>query len=58
MKKEFQKMNLNVSMSLYRAFKAAAASQGRTMTDVLLDAIEQYIQKYMPSMMPKKGGRQ
>ncbi len=51
-------MNLNVSMSLYRAFKAAAASQGRTMTDVLLDAIEQYVKKYMPAMMPKDGGRQ
>jgi len=48
-------MNLNVDVDLHNAFKAATAAQGQNMTDVLLEFIEQYVQKHSSSQ--KKGRR-
>jgi ribosomal protein L12E/L44/L45/RPP1/RPP2 len=38
-------MNLNVEVDLHNAFKAVTAAQGKNMTDVLLEFIEQYVAK-------------
>ena len=41
-------MNLNVEVELHNAFKAATAAQGESMTDVLLEFIENYVSKHSP----------
>jgi ParG protein len=43
--KKVKRMNINVEESLHDAFKAATASRGENMTDVLLQFIEQYVAK-------------
>ena len=45
-------MNLNVEISLHNAFKAATAAQGTSMTDVLMEFIQQYVAK--KGAAPKK----
>jgi uncharacterized protein (DUF1778 family) len=50
-----KRMNLNVEVSLHDAFKAATAVQGKNMTDVLLDFIQEYVRKY--GVQPVKKGR-
>lgn len=44
-------MNLNVDVGLHNAFKSVTASQGKNMTDVLLEFIKEYVEKY--TMKPK-----
>jgi hypothetical protein len=41
-------MNLNVPVELHNSFKSVTASQGKNMTDVLLDHIRSYVEKYSP----------
>ncbi len=50
-----KRMNLNVEVSLHDAFKAATAAQGKNMTDVLLDFIQEYVRKN--GVQPVKKGR-
>lgn len=50
-----KRMNLNVEVSLHDAFKAATAAQGKNMTDILLDFIQEYVRKY--GVRPVKKGR-
>lgn len=38
-------MNLNVEVELHNRFKAVTAADGKSMTDVLLEFIEQYVAK-------------
>ena len=45
LKEGFKKMNLNVEVKLANDFKAATATQGKSMTDVLLEFIQQYVIK-------------
>ena len=45
-------MNLNVPIEMHNAFKAATAARGDNMTDVLLEFIEQYVDKHSPK--PKR----
>lgn len=51
-----KRMNLNVDVDLHNAFKAVTASEGKNMTDVLLEFIEQYVSKHS-SQSAKKGRR-
>lgn len=51
-----KRMNINVEVSLHNAFKAAAAMQGKEMTEVLLEFIRSYVQKHNPGAV-KKGRR-
>lgn len=44
-------MNLNVPIELHNAFKSVTAGQGQNMTDVLLEFIQNYVEKY--STKPK-----
>ena len=46
-------MNLNVPIDLHNQFKSVTASQGENMTNVLLEFIQNYVEKNQP----KKGKR-
>jgi hypothetical protein len=43
---EVKRMNLNVPIELHNSFKSVTASQGQNMTDVLLEFIQDYVDKY------------
>jgi len=49
-------MSLIVPPELHRAFKTACAAEGVEMTEVLLEAIRQFVAKQQPAV-PKKRGR-
>jgi predicted HicB family RNase H-like nuclease len=55
--KELKRLNIRIAVELHNAFKAATASQGKEMTPILLEFIEQYVTKHMPAALPKKAGR-
>lgn len=53
-------MSLIIEPKLHRDFKVATASQGRQMSDVLIEFIERYVADHLPATAPspaKKGGR-
>lgn len=50
----WKRMNLNVEAGLHDAFKAATAAEGKKMTDVLIEFIQQYVEKH-PPLSAKKG---
>ena len=43
-----KRMNLNVPIELHNSFKSVTASKGQNMTDVLLEFIQNYVEKYSP----------
>jgi hypothetical protein len=45
---ELKRMNLNVPLELHNSFKSLTAAQGENMTDVLLEFIQQYVDKHTP----------
>jgi hypothetical protein len=47
-----KRMNLNVPLELHNAFKSTTAAEGKNMTDVLLEFIQEYVVKYS-SAKPK-----
>jgi hypothetical protein len=51
---QVKRMNLNVPVDLHNAFKSTTAAQGKNMTDVLLEYIEDYVIK---NSSPKPKGR-
>ncbi len=52
------RMNLNVDANLHNAFKVATVMQGKPMTDVIVEFMQQYVQKHYPAgLEPKKGRR-
>ena len=51
------RMNIHVEEKLHQAFKAAAALQGKRMTDVVIAFIEGYVREHMPSELPRKGSK-
>lgn len=50
-------MNLNVPVELHNSFKAATASQGLNMTDVILERIRDYVAEHSPSTKQPKRRR-
>ena len=52
-KQELKRVNIHIDPELHKAFKTAAVAQGKKMTDLLLDFIESYIEKYLPSGLKK-----
>jgi len=50
-------MNLNVPVELHNSFKATTAAQGKNMTDVLMEFIQNYVSKHGPSTKESKGRR-
>ena len=49
-----KRMNLNVPIELHNSFKSVTAGQGKNMTDVLLEFIQDYVTKHSPK---KQKGR-
>jgi ParG len=47
--KEVKRMNLNVPIELHNSFKSVTAAQGQNMTDILLEFIRNYVEKYQPT---------
>ena len=54
---ELKRMNLNVPVELHNSFKAATASQGLNMTDVLMQFIQSYVSRHGQSNKESKGPR-
>lgn len=52
-------MSLVIDPKLHRAFKVAAAAQGREMSELLIEFIQRYVQEHPVPAAPqsKKGGR-
>jgi hypothetical protein len=51
-------MSLAITRELHDAFKAAAATEGKKMTHVLIEFIKRYVKQHPPAARPgKKGGR-
>jgi uncharacterized protein (DUF1778 family) len=51
------RMNIHVEENLHKAFKAAAALQGKRMTDVVIAFIKGYVREHMPSELPRKASK-
>lgn len=49
------RLNVNIDEKLHSAFKAAAALEGKRMTDLLIEFVERYVREHMPSGLPRKG---
>ena len=49
-------MNLNVPLDLHNSFKAATAAQGKNMTDVLLEFIQQYVSETSSGKAKRRRG--
>lgn len=47
-------MSLIIAPELHRAFKAAAAADGKQMTDLLLEFIQKYVEQHKPAAGLKK----
>ena len=54
---EIKRMNMNLQANLHDAIKAATAAQGKKMTDVLLEFIQEYVKQHSSAALPRKGGR-
>jgi predicted HicB family RNase H-like nuclease len=54
LKEGYKKMNLNVETPLHNAFKAATAAQGKSITEVLLEFVQEYVRKNPPAALRKK----
>jgi hypothetical protein len=52
---QVKRMNLNVPVQLHNAFKSTTAAEGKNMTDVLLEFIQDYITKH--ALSKPKGRR-
>ena len=54
-------MSLIIPPELHRAFKAAAASEGRQMSELILEFIQDYVHQHAPAALrqgKQRGGRQ
>jgi hypothetical protein len=51
-----KRVNINIPIGLHNSFKAAAASRGENMTDVLVEFIQAYVDKHSAAAA-KKGRR-
>lgn len=43
---EIKRLNVNLPVSLHNAFKAATAGRGENMTDIIVQSIKLYVEKY------------
>ena len=57
--KEVTRMNVNIDSTLHRKFKTATASEGREMSEVVIDFIQKYVDAHpVAARLADKGGRQ
>ena len=61
MKEDTKRMSLIIPPDLHRAFKAAAAADGKEMTELILEFIRDYVRRHAPAgllkMSKQKRGR-
>jgi antitoxin component of RelBE/YafQ-DinJ toxin-antitoxin module len=50
----YKRLNINIDSQLLNRFKAAAAMKGITMSDVLVEFIQRYVDTHGPGKRPKK----
>lgn len=52
-------MSLIIDPKLHRAFKIATASEGREMSEILIEFIEKYVREHPPAarLVEKGGGK-
>jgi hypothetical protein len=43
---EIKRLNVNLPLSLHNAFKAETAGRGENMTDIIVQSIKLYVDKY------------
>jgi hypothetical protein len=43
---EIKRLNVNLPVSLHNAFKATSAAKGENMTDIIVQSIKLYVDKY------------
>jgi hypothetical protein len=48
-----KRMNMNLPSDLHGAFKPAIASQGKNITDMLMELIHDHVQKRLPQQLRK-----
>ena len=54
----YTRMSLIIDPKLHRAFKIATASEGREMSEVLIEFIQKYVAEHPPAArLADKGGR-
>jgi len=52
------RLNINIEKDLHYRFKVAAALQGKRMTAIVVELIQNYVhQQNLPSRLPRKGTR-
>ena len=49
-------MNLNVPLDLHNSFKSITAAEGKNMTDVLLEFIQQYVSEHSSTKTKRRRG--
>ncbi|HWR16197.1 MAG TPA: plasmid partition protein ParG [Terriglobales bacterium] len=53
-----KRLNVNLDENLHSAFKVAAVAQGKDMSTVIIELVQQYVEKHYPKGLPaavKKG---
>jgi hypothetical protein len=62
LQKGWKRMNINIRAELFNQFKSAVAAQGKTITQVLLEFVEDYVRKHAPRSMGRprlsRGGQE
>ncbi len=53
----YKRLNINIEEQLLNRFKSAAALDGVTMSDVLVEFIQRYVDTHGPGKRPKKARR-
>ena len=55
----YKRMSLIIDPKLHRAFKIATASEGREMSEILIEFIEKYVREHPPAarLVEKGGGK-
>jgi ParG len=62
LRKGWKRMNINIRAELFSQFKSAVAAQGKTITQVLLEFVEDYVRKHAPRSLSRprhsRGGQE
>src|ERR1051325_9164073 len=53
LQKGWKRMNINIRAELFNQFKAAVAAQGKTITQVLLEFVEDYVRTHSPRSLAR-----
>jgi hypothetical protein len=51
---EVKRLNLNIPLELHNSFKSLTAAQGERMTDVILQFIQEYVDRHSQSKGRRK----